>query len=191
MANIDGAFGLKPVRRLGGVANFTTNEYVIASGATGPIYQGSPVIMDAAGGGDILVAATGATDIVGVFAGCSYTDPTSGKPTWSNYYPGSIAASDIVAQIYDDPKQVFEIQCDGTIAQASVGANADMTSIDSGSSTTGKSSAEISATTASGTAQLRIIGMSKDPDNDDQTAANGNVYVLINEHAYTQTTGTK
>jgi len=191
MANIDGAFGLKPVRRLGGVANFTTNEYVIASGATGPIYQGSPVIMDAAGGGDIIVAAAASTDIVGVFGGCSYTDPTSGKPVFSNYYPGSIAASDIVAQIYDDPKQVFEIQCDGTIAQASVGANADMTSIDSGSSTTGKSSAEISATTASGTAQLRIIGMSKDPDNDDQTAANGNVYVYINEHAYTQTTGTK
>ena len=191
MANKDAAFGLKPVRRLGGVANFTANEYVIASGATGPIYQGSPVIMDAAGGGDIIVAATGATDIVGVFGGCSYTDPTTGKPTWSNYYPGSIAASDIVAEIYDDPKIVFEIQCDGTITQASVGANADMTSIDSGSSTTGKSSAEISATTASGTAELRIIGLSKDPDNSDTSAANGNVYVLINEHAYTQTTGTK
>ena len=191
MANKDAAFGLKPVRRLGGVANFSANEYVIASGATGPIYQGSPVIMDAAGGGDIIVAATGATDIVGVFGGCSYTDPTTGKPTWSNYYPGSIAASDIVAEIYDDPKIVFEIQSDGTVTQADVGANADMTSIDSGSSTTGKSSAEISATTASGTAELRIIGLSKDPDNSDTSAANGNVYVLINEHAYTQTTGTK
>lgn len=191
MANKDAAFGLKPVRRLGGVANFSANEYVIASGATGPIYYGTPVIMDAAGGGDILPAATGATDIVGVFGGCNYTDPTTGKPTWSNYYPGSIAASDIVAQIYDDPKQVFEVQCDGTITQASVGANADMTSIDSGSSTTGKSSAEISATTASGTAQLRIIGLSKDPDNSDTSAANGNVYVYINEHAYSQTTGTK
>ena len=191
MANKDAAFGLKPVRRLGGVANFSANEYVIASGATGPIYQGSPVIMDAAGGGDIIVAATGATDIVGVFGGCSYTDPTSGKPVFSNYYPGSIAASDIVAEIYDDPKIVFEIQSDGTVTQADVGANADMTSIDSGSSTTGKSSAEISATTASGTAELRIIGLSKDPDNSDTSAANGNVYVLINEHAYTQTTGTK
>lgn len=191
MANKDAAFGLKPVRRLGGVANFSANEYVIASGATGPIYYGTPVIMDAAGGGDILPAATGATDIVGVFGGCNYTDPTTGKPTWSNYYPGSIAASDIVAQIYDDPKQVFEIQSDGTVTQADVGANADMTSIDSGSSTTGKSSAEISATTASGTAQLRIIGLSKDPDNSDTSAANGNVYVYINEHAYSQTTGTK
>jgi hypothetical protein len=191
MANKDAAFGLKPVRHLGGVANFTTNEYVIASGATGPIYQGTPVIMDAAGGGDILPAATGATDIVGVFAGCSYTDPSTGKPTWSNYYPGSVAASDIVAQVYDDPRVVFEIQCDGTIAQASVGANADLTSIDSGSSTTGRSIAEISATTASGAAQLRVIGISKDPDNSDQTAANANVYVLINEHAYTQTVGTK
>ena len=191
MANKDAAFGLKPVRSLGGVANFTTNEYVIASGATGPIFYGTPVIMDANGGGDIVPAATSSTDIVGVFGGCSYTDPTSGKPVFSNYYPGSIAASDIVAQIYDDPRTVFEIQCDGTIAQASVGANADTTSTASGSTTTGKSIAEISATTASGTAQLRIIGISKDPDNSDQTAANANVYVLINEHAYTQTTGTK
>lgn len=191
MANKDAAFGLKPVRHLGGVANFTTNEYVIASGATGPIYQGTPVIMDAGGGGDILPAAAGSDDIVGVFAGCSYTDPSTGKPTWSNYYPGSVAASDIVAQVYDDPRVVFEVQSDGTVTQADVGANADMTSIASGSSTTGRSIAEISATTASGTAQLRIIGLSKDPDNSDTAAANGNVYVLINEHAYTQTVGTK
>jgi hypothetical protein len=189
MANKDSAFGLKPVRTMGGVSNFTANEYVIASGATGPIYQGTPVVMDGAGG-DIVVAAAGDADIVGVFWGCSYTDPTTGKPTWSNYYPGSIAASDIVAQVYDDPRIVFEIQSAGTVTQADVGANADMTTIGAGSSTTGISSAEISATTASGTAQLRIIGLSKDPDNSDTSAANGNVYVLINEHAYTQTIGT-
>ena len=74
-------FGLKPVRMLSGVSNFTTNEYVIASGATGPIFQGMLVIMDAGGGGDILPGTNTADDSVGVFQGCSYTDPTSGKPT--------------------------------------------------------------------------------------------------------------
>ena len=191
MANKDAAFGLKPVRMLSGVSNFTTNEYVIASGATGPIFQGMLVIMDAGGGGDIIPGTNTADDSVGVFQGCSFTDPTSGKPTFKNFYPGSITASDIVAQVYDDPKIVYEVQCDGTLAQASVGANADTTSMTAGSTVTGKSSGEISATTASGTAQLRIIGISRDPDNNDQASNNTNAYVLINEHAYSQTTGTK
>ena len=76
MANKDAAFGLKPVRMLSGVSNFTTNEYVIASGATGPIFQGMLVIMDAGGGGDILPGTNTAEDSIGVFQGCSYTDPT-------------------------------------------------------------------------------------------------------------------
>ena len=191
MANKDAAFGLKPVRMLSGVSNFTRNEYPIASGATGPIFQGMLVIMDAGGGGDILPGTNTADDSVGVFNGCSYTDPTTKKKVFSNFYPGSIAASDIVAQVIDDPDTVFEIQCDGTLAQASVGANADTTSMTSGSTTTGKSSGEISATTASGSAQLRIIGISRDPDNSDQTSNNTNAYVIINEHAYKTTTGTK
>lgn len=188
MANKDFAFGLKPVRTLGGTSNFTANEYTIPSGASNAIYQGSLVIMTAAG--DIDIAASSSADVVGVFNGCFYTDPTTGKPTHSNYYPGSIAASDIVAQVYDDPRIVFEVQCDGTLADTAVGANADTTSTTSGSTTTGVSSTEISATVGASTAQLRIIGISKDPDNSDTSAANTNAYVLINEHAYTQTAGT-
>ena len=188
MANKDFAFGLKPVRTMGGVANFTANEYTIPSGASNAIYQGSLVIMTAAG--NIDIAASSSADIVGVFNGCFYTDPTTGMPTHSNFYPGSIAASDIVAQVYDDPRIVFEVQCDGTLADTAVGENADTTSTTSGSTVTGLSSTEISSSTGASTAQLRIIGISKDPDNSDTSAANTNAYVLINEHAYTQTAGT-
>lgn len=188
MANKDFAFGLKPVRTMGGVANFTANEYTIPSGASNAIYQGSLVIMTAAG--NIDIAASSSADIVGVFNGCFYTDPTTGKPTHSNYYPGSIAASDIVAQVYDDPRIVFEVQCDGTLAATAVGENADTTSTTGGSTVTGLSSTEISASTGASAAQLRIIGISKDPDNSDTGSANTNAYVLINEHAYTQTAGT-
>ena len=49
MANKDFAFGLRPVRTLGGTANFTANEYTIPSGASNAIYQGSLVIMHADG----------------------------------------------------------------------------------------------------------------------------------------------
>ena len=41
--------------------------------------------------------------ILGVFNGCFYTDPTTGKPTYANSYPGGVAASDIMANVIDDP----------------------------------------------------------------------------------------
>ena len=75
------------------------------------------------------------------------------------------------------------------MAANSVNANADTTSTGSGSTVTGRSIAEISSTVGTSTAQLRIIGYSKDPDNNDSSSANGNVYVLINEHAYRQGVG--
>ena len=67
MANKDFAFGLKPVRTLGGTSNFTANEYTIPSGASNAIFQGSLVIMTA--DGDIDIAASSSADIVGVFNG--------------------------------------------------------------------------------------------------------------------------
>jgi hypothetical protein len=38
-------------------------------------------------------------------------------------------------------------------------------------------------------AQLKIIGVSKDPDNSDLSSANPNVVVTINEHFLKQTAG--
>jgi len=188
MANVDAAFGLRPVRQLGSMPfNNATNEYLIASSATGPIFQGSLVIM--AAGGTVIIGTATAVDSVGVFNGCFYTDPTTSKPTWRNYYPGSIAASDIVAFVFDDPDLTFEIQTDGTVAATAVGENADTAGV-TGSTINGQSTMELSSTTGSGTAQMRIVGLSKDPDNSDAASANSNWYVIFNEHAYKTTTGT-
>jgi len=189
MANIDAAFGLRPVRQLGSMPfNNATNEYSIASGATGPIYQGSLVIM--ATSGSVIIGTATAVDTVGVFNGCFYTDPTTKKPTWSNYYPGSVSASDIVAFVFDDPDMTFEAQTAGTIAKTAIGGNLDTAGV-TGSTITGQSTTELSGTvTGSGTAQMRLVGISKDPDNSDADSANSNWYVIFNEHAYKTTTGT-
>ena len=40
---------------------------------------------------------------------CFYTDPTSNKPTFSNFSPASNAATDIVAFVNDNPQQMFEV----------------------------------------------------------------------------------
>jgi hypothetical protein len=51
------------------------------------------------------------------------------------------------------------------------------------------SKVEISGTMASTAAQLKIIGVSKDPENNTLGSANANVVVTINEHFLKQTAG--
>jgi len=190
MANQDAAFGFRAVRHLSG-GTPRTEEYIIASGLTKVIYTGSPVM--AIAGGQITLGTVSAVQHLGVFNGCFYTDPTTSKPTWKAYYPGSITASDIVANVYADPQIIFEGQHDGTATVANNNhANHDYVGT-GGSTINGQSSAEIDSdtytTTGSGT--FVQIGTSKDPDNQDLTAANSNAYVVANtgEHKYNLITG--
>ena len=55
---------------------------------------------------------------IGVFNGVFYTDPTTKKPTFSNFYPGSINASDIVANVIDDPNTLFLVDSDDAFTRA-------------------------------------------------------------------------
>ena len=190
MANQDAAFGFRAVRHLSG-GTPRTEEYLIASGLTKVIYTGSPVM--AVTGGQITLGTVSAVQHLGVFNGCFYTDPTTSKPTWKAYYPGSITASDIVANVYADPQIIYEGQHDGTATVANNNhANHDHVGT-GGSTINGQSSAEIDTdtytTTATGT--WTQIQTSKDPDNQDLTAANSNAYIVANtgEHAYKLITG--
>ena len=72
MANANGAFGLKPISKLGGNVNSTGNSgytmYEIKSDNSNVIYQGSPVIPLATGFIDIVGAAAGGTvGLLGAF----------------------------------------------------------------------------------------------------------------------------
>ena len=190
MANQDAAFGFRAVRHLSG-GTPRTEEYIIASGLTKVIYTGSPVM--AVSTGVITLGTVSAVQHLGVFNGCFYTDPITSKPTWKAYYPGSITASDIVANVYADPQIIFEGQHDGTATLANnTHANHDYVGT-GGSTINGQSSAEIDTTTYTTTATgtFNQIGTSKDPDNSDLTAANSNAYVVANtgEHKYNLITG--
>ena len=86
MANKDAPFGLRPVGELGSdVNNGGTSKYLIASGYGTAIYKGDAVVMLATGYVAVNNDATSLTKNVGVFNGCFYNDPTTQKPTWSNY----------------------------------------------------------------------------------------------------------
>ena len=185
MANKDAPFGLKPVRMMGGAPySGGQSRYRIASGATTPIYNGDLVTQLTAG---VLGrhAATGTVPIIGVFNGVSYTDPTTGEQVFKNYYPGSISASDIVANVIDDSNVVFEVQADAAMPVADLFGNFDI--VDGspvGDTASGRSNAELDVTTGATTATLplKAIDISEDPDNDDVASANTNVLCVIQNH---------
>jgi len=193
MANKDASFGLRLYSAGSGSAlAHMQNKYRVASGYATAIYQGDLVAAVTAGGIE-RVAAGGSGSILGVFNGCRYTDPTSGKETFSNYYPGSIAASDIEAFVIDAPYAKFEIQADDTFPVADLFGNFDIVDQSPvGDTASGTSRLELDVTTGATTATLplKAVDISQDPENSDVASANTNVIVIINNHLYSDgTTG--
>ena len=183
MANVDKAFGMRPLGNLSASGSQKQFGYEIADNQTGAIYQGDLVtVYD---GYLVQFDPDTHTAAVGVFNGCNYIDPTTGKPTWKNYYPGSvnITQGKIIADVLDDPNQLFIIQNDGTSAAANYGKNADVV-MGTGSTTTGVSGMELDTSTIAKTAALnvKIVGLWDVPNN--AVGANAVVVVKINEHLY-------
>ena len=196
MANNDSPFGLRYVRNLQGKPNNSgQSRYRITTSDqtnTTNIYQGDIVTQNTAGIVTRIARADGGSAtsdiIVGVFNGCFYTDPTTSKPTWSNYWPGN-AATDAIAFLYDDPFDVFEVQADAAFPVADLFGNFDIVdNSGTGSSNSGWSYMELDVTTGATTATLPIkaLDISTDPENSDVSSANTNVLVTIQNHLFGQ-----
>jgi len=191
MANQNSNYGFRPIQLQGAAYNGQgQNEYKIANGETQAIFQGDPVILTADGVVDLGNAA--GAELIGIFNGCEYTDPTTSKPTWSNYYPGGIAADDIKAYVIDDPNVVYEVKCNSNAAgQAQVGSNANIATYSNGSTISGISNVAIDGTsfTTNAAANFRVVGLSTDVDNSDYDSANAAIKVKINLHSLNDSTG--
>jgi hypothetical protein len=186
MANQDAAFGMRPARMIGG-APYTGGQsrYRIAANYGTAIFQGD-MVMQVTGGTVEVHADAGTVPIVGVFNGCTYTDPTTKKTVFSNFYPASTNASDLIAFIIDDPMVVFEIQATIAFPIADLFGNFDIVYTTAGSTVTGISGAELQVTDG-GTATslaLKAIDISEDPENSDVSAAHTNVLVTIQNHLF-------
>jgi len=196
MANTDSSYGLRPISRQGSSANSTgMTEYRIAYDNSNPIFHGMAVIPLAGGVIDDLQAAAGGNvSIAGVFGGCEYVSSTTGATIWSNYWPGSGADSNhpVKAFLYDDPNQLFQIATSNVVAaanteaeiRAAVFANIAFATGNSGSTSTGLSSAtaDLNTIATTNTLALRIMGIQDDPANSDFTAAGIPLIVRINNH---------
>ena len=195
MANIDAPFGLRPIAKQGSAPGGTigTTKYKISSGASA-LFTGDPVKLKADGSIEVkggVGAITGA--ISGVFMGCFYTDPTTSKPTFRNFFPASTSPGDAIAFVADDPNQLFIIQQDSVannIVAADRNLNADFVTA-TGSTVTGMSKTEVDSSSKNTTAglNLRIVDFYDTPSND-ATANNSILVVKINNHQLGSHTGT-
>jgi len=146
----------------------------VSAGYAQNILKGQPVKMNTAGW--IEVAASG-DPFLGAFAGVEWTDAT-GRRRVSNYWPAgeSFQVGSVVVYFYQDANIVYEIQAAGSLTQAAVGDEFDITNETAGSTTTGLSQATLGTTGAgSGAAkQVRVIDIAPYPDN-----AWGDAYTIV------------
>ena len=191
MANIDAAFGLIPVACQGQTDNNGgQSQYPIGDTQGTAIFTGDPVKYK--NDGTIEVAAA-TNPLLGVFGGCFYTDPTTSKPTWSPYFPASLAPGDAKAFVWDNPMQTFIVQQDSVgsnLVAANLNENADLV-FGAGNTTTGVSGIEIDSSSADVTAtlQVRLIDFYNVPSNN--TTANNSIFVVkINNSQLMGGTGT-
>ena len=177
--NKDAAFGLRPIGKIGQNRDAQgLSEYDIAASATA-IYQNDPVEM--LNTGTIGVAA--ATEVLlGSLNGVFFTDATTSKPTFANNLKASNTATDIVGFVSDDLYERFEIQNVTTLAIANINTLANISYV-AGSSPNYVSKVEVNGlVTTTTTRQLRILGVTKDLENNNKknaTTFNTNVNCVV------------
>jgi hypothetical protein len=174
MSATSAPFGLRPAFHPSGLDRATALANGIQAvstsgnvnvGYASNILKGQPVKMNTAG---YIEVVSGGGAFLGAFAGVEWTDST-GRRRVSNYWPASesFQTGSVIVYYYSDPNIVYEVQAAGTLTQAAVGEEFDLSNEAAGSTTTGLSACTLSLTpaTAGQLAQMRVINIAPYPDN--------------------------
>ena len=175
MATTATPYGFKPLNHIGGTPYAGAVRHIkIASGFGTNIFNGSIVALVTGGTLEVVTTLGSNGDVfpsgvIGVFVGCTYTDPTSKNKTFSNHWPTGTVASDAMAYVVDDPQVLFQVQADGAVTQAELGENAHLAAVQStstGDTTTGVSNSAIDQSTIAVTATFafRVVDFVESPD---------------------------
>ena len=166
---VSAPYGLLPQNLIGGqVFAGSTRMYPIQYGYATNIFYGDFVVLSR-GFATRASVGTGSSlnQTVGIFLGCTYTNPTTKQKLFSQYWPASTAAGDCQAYIFDDPDAVFKaVVCNtGTTvasgAMAMIGTNLSAIN-NTGSTNTGNSANAVLAPTdtpVTTTLPLRMVGL--------------------------------
>lgn len=158
-------FGLRPSFHPSGLDRAVALADGIASGYNTGILKGQPVALNTSGN---IICAVAGSAYQGAFAGHEWTD-IDGRRRISNQWTANqtYVTGSQVTYYYSDPNIVYDIQANGSLAQTSIGDQANFASIAAGSTTTGLSQCMISTSLvgSGNVGDLRIIGLSNGVDN--------------------------
>lgn len=166
MANRNAPAGFQVTRHIAGGEQNRFSQYHIASAYGTSIYRGALVIPGASGK-EITVLGGVTNRVIGVFDGVQYTAP-DGEPIWRPYWPASTVLKTGTladANVYDDPKALFEVQASADLQAADIGALANPSAVGGGTDRTGQSTQELDSASIGTGANLKIIELSKKVDN--------------------------
>jgi len=178
---VDAPYGFKAINELNGLPYAgATRQFPIARSYATNIFYGDLVQLQT--DGTLILtsysAASSPTSViagaVGVFVGCQFTNPTTKQLQFSQYYPASTAADDILAFVVDDPSAVFKVVMVGQTSsesntastvgyanQSFIGTNVYAVTGVAGSTTTGNSKMAVSGDGPSnGTGNVRVASSS-------------------------------
>ena len=156
-----------PVKMISGSPYIgVTRQYRIASAYGTDIFYGD-VVKLVTGGTVERDTADAAMTPIGVFMGCTYTDPSTSQPTFKQYWPASTVASDAMAYVVDATDVLFKVAVISSAASSTIvmadlaitdiGANVQMVD-NTGSTVTGNSKIAVDDTSATtNTFPLRVV----------------------------------
>ena len=178
---VDAPYGFKAINELNGLPYAgATRQFPIARSYATNIFYGDLVQLQT--DGTLILtsysAASSPTSVIagaiGVFVGCQFTNPTTKQLQFSQYYPASTAADDILAFVVDDPSALFKVVMVGQTSsesntaatvgyanQSFIGTNVYAVTGVAGSTTTGNSKMAVSGDGPSnGTGNVRVASNS-------------------------------
>jgi len=204
---ISAPYGLKPVNLVGGRSYAgSTRKIPIASNYGTGIFNGDVVQYTSDG---TLIISTLQNDtsavagVVGVFLGCSYTDPTLGYKLFSQNYPANTVADDIEAIVVDDPDAIFKVvNCTGSTADGAttgllplaktrattISCNAELV-LNTGLTTTGNSRMGVFINNVTSALPFTVIDVVEDTKNSSGNFTEFLVKFTAGYHRYDHTVG--
>lgn len=189
-----GPYGLRPINLVGGqVYAGQTRQIPIASGSATDIFYGDVVALNTAGTLEKVTTTDTASNVVGVFLGVTYVNPTTKQPTYAQFYDGPITGSTTFAYVQDDPDQLYQVAVCATgstaisgLTRAAVGQNAALVQ-NAGNTQNGDSRvAVLNSTGTATTLPVRVIDVI--PETTNTVGSYTEVIVKFNIGIHTYTT---
>lgn len=202
MANVFAPFGLLPESGADGSApTYGMLNRLIAYDDSTKIYRGDPVKSLNTGYIAQWTAATGVSQLAGIFWGCKYYSLSQQQTVFSKYWPGGDVANNAIVTAYilpvataTPPKFIVQTSNSNTTATAvtlaDVGQNADV-ALGTGSALSGTSGAYLDINTfgTAATLPFRIVGLYSEiaPGSPGSDSASANDWVIVQANIYQET----